>query len=62
MIVTYLLFGLLVIQSVMHYIERRDLYSRIMAKDLTDLSVQGKKVPSLENPILKAMKQHATRD
>lgn len=43
------LFGLIVFLEISHLIERRDLYNRIMAKDLTDFSANTKKVEIKES-------------
>lgn len=32
----YLLCGVVVLQAVMHYLERKDLYNRLMSKDLSE--------------------------
>jgi hypothetical protein len=34
--VTYLLIGVVVVQQVIHHFERKDLYNRIMSKNLTE--------------------------
>lgn len=34
--ITYVLIGVIVIQVVIHYAERKDLYDRIMAKDYAE--------------------------
>jgi hypothetical protein len=34
--IVYLLLGFIVFQSVIHYYERKDLYNRIMSKNLTE--------------------------
>lgn len=34
--IAYILCGVLVLQAVMHRVERRDLYNRIMSKNLTE--------------------------
>lgn len=39
----YLLIGLLVLEAIIHHFERRDLYNRIMSKDITDYKTAGKK-------------------
>lgn len=36
MIVVYILIGVIVFQSILHRIERKDLYNRIMSSDLRD--------------------------
>ena len=33
---TYLLMGIIIIQDLLHRVERKDLYSRIMCKDIND--------------------------
>lgn len=35
-VIIYALFGLLVFQQIIHHIERKDLYNRIMSKNLTE--------------------------
>lgn len=48
MIYTALIVSLMILafENFIHYRERKDLYSRIMAKDLTDYSIaEGKKRP-----------------
>lgn len=34
--ITYVLFGIIILQQIIHCFERRDLYSRIMSKSLTE--------------------------
>ena len=39
-----LLIAVIIIQAILHFIERRDMYNRLMAKDLTDYN-KGKNLP-----------------
>lgn len=34
--ITYALFGVIVIQQIIHHFERKDLYNRIMSKNLSE--------------------------
>lgn len=36
MIIVYILFGIIILQSAMHYKERKDLYNRLMCKDANE--------------------------
>ena len=47
--ITYILCGVIVLQYIIHYVERRDLYNRLMSRDLNDY--KGK-------PIQRAMSAH----
>lgn len=50
----YALAVYIIIREIMHYIERRDLYSRIMAKDLREYQSTKKDKPrSIRNTIYK---------
>ena len=49
---TIILFVIIIALSVLHYIERRDLYNRIMSYDLTDYQ-QGHKPPGKVNNFIK---------
>ena len=40
--IVYFLIVAIVIQSIMYYIERKDLYSRIMAKDLQEYKSESR--------------------
>lgn len=44
--IVYVLCGIIVIQSIFHRFERKDLYNRIMSKNLTEY--KGKKTLSAE--------------
>lgn len=39
-----ILIAIIILQSLLHFCERRDLYNRLMSKDLTDYN-QTKKIP-----------------
>lgn len=54
----------LIAQDISHAVERKDLYNRIMAKDLTDLNGQGKKSPGKSGNFIKQHldKIHQTND
>lgn len=51
-----ILITVIVIQSVIHFIERRDMYNRLMSKDLTEYKQSGspppKHVPSAHDRTL----------
>ena len=40
-----ILIAVIVLQSILHYCERRDLYNRIMSKDLSDYKKNDKNLP-----------------
>ena len=40
-----LMIAVIVLQFILHYCERRDLYNRIMSKDLTEYKQSDKKLP-----------------
>lgn len=44
-----LLIAVIIIQAIIHFIERRDMYNRLMAKDLTDYN-KGKNPPPKHIP------------
>lgn len=47
MIITYILAGIIVIQSVIYHFERKDLYTRLMCRDVSDYkNANGKNVKS----------------
>lgn len=41
MISEIILTGIIIVQAVLHYTERKDLYNRIMSKDYTEYSSQN---------------------
>lgn len=45
--IVYVLCGIIVIQSISHHFERKDLYNRIMSKNLTEY--KGKEPLSIES-------------
>ena len=49
--------AVILIQALLHYIERRDLYNRLMSKDLTEYKHSGnsspKSIPSAHDRVLK---------
>lgn len=47
MIAYYVLFGIIILQNIAHYLERRDLYNRIMSKNLTEY--KGEKCSSVHS-------------
>lgn len=58
-----ILIAVIVLQSLLHYRERRDLYNRLMSKDLTDYN-QSKKsppkaIPSAHERVLKRWRNKA---
>lgn len=53
-----LLLVIIVIIEIMHFIERRDLYNRIMSKDLTEYKQDKKPVGNIENIIKKNMRKN----
>lgn len=54
--VNIILSAVIVIQAILHYVERRDLYNRLMSKDLTEYKNSGnpppKSVPSAHDRTL----------
>ena len=40
-----ILVAIIIIQSILHFIERRDMYSRLMSKNLSDYKQADKKPP-----------------
>lgn len=54
--VDIILLAVIVLQTLLHYIERRDLYNRMMSKDLTEYKNSGnpppKTVPSAHDRVL----------
>jgi hypothetical protein len=55
--VDIILLAVILFQALLHYIERRDLYNRLMSKDLTEYKNSGnpppKSVPSAHDKVLK---------
>lgn len=55
--VDVILVAVILIQALLHYIERRDLYNRLMSKDLTEYKNSGspppKSVPSAHDKVLR---------
>lgn len=45
--ITYILCGVIVLQSIIHHFERKDLYNRIMSKNLAEY--KGKKCISVKS-------------
>lgn len=45
--IVYLLCGIIIVQSIFHHFERKDLYNRIMSKNLTEY--KGKKAVSVKS-------------
>lgn len=55
--IVYLLCGIIIVQSVFHHFERRDLYNRIMSKNLTEYKGKGLlPVKSAHRQVLKRWK------
>lgn len=52
---TIILFIIIISQSIMHYIERRDLYNRIMSQDLIDYNQRNNSPKKVGNFIKKNM-------
>jgi len=48
-----LLIGTIIVQEIMHRQERKDLYNRIMARDLTEYNNSGQKPQTIKNVIRK---------
>lgn len=53
-----LLAALIVFIEIAHFVERRDLYNRIMAKDLTEYHKEKKPPKQIENIIKKNMRKN----
>lgn len=47
--IVYLLCGVMAVQQILHYRERKDLYNRIMSKSFTEYKDEGK-TPSYSVP------------
>lgn len=45
MLLYVLLIAVIVIQAIIHFIERRDMYNRLMSKDLSDYHNNSGKIP-----------------
>ena len=59
----YLLLGFIVFQSVIHYCERKDLYDRIMSKNLTEYkSEPHQKVLSAHERVIKKWRKRGGED
>jgi hypothetical protein len=58
-VIIALLIGVIVVQHISHKQERKDLYNRIMARDLTEYKSDGK-VRSVKNIIRKNMEKRKT--
>ena len=50
MLLYVLLIAVIVIQAIIHFIERRDMYDRLMSKDLSDYHNSGKNPPKKHIP------------
>lgn len=48
----YVLCGVLVLQAVMHRVERRDLYNRIMSKNLAEYKDEHRSVKSAHRRVI----------
>lgn len=55
---TFLFLVIISIIEVVHFFERKDLYNRIMAKDLTEYQKDKKPVGKVENLIKKNMRKN----
>lgn len=53
--IIYVLCGVIVLQSVMHHFERKDLYNRLMSKSLSEY--KGGKVQSVQSAHDRAIKK-----
>ena len=55
--VNIILVAVIVIQALLHYVERRDLYDRLMSRDITEYKNSGnpppKAIPSAHDKVLK---------
>ena len=58
-----ILIAVIVIQSLLHYVERRDMYNRLMSKNLTDYKQSGtlppKHIPSAHSRVLQNWRDKA---
>ena len=61
-----ILIAIIVLQSLLHFCERRDLYNRLMSKDFTEYNQNHKpppkQVPSAHDRILKRWRNKAGDD
>lgn len=61
-----ILIAIIVLQSLLHYCERRDLYNRLMSKDFTEYNQTQKPppkhIPSAHDRILKRWRNKAGDD
>lgn len=57
MITEIILIAVIILQAFFHYLERRDMYNRLMSKNLTDYKQGGtpapKHIPSAHDTVLK---------
>lgn len=58
--IIYILCGVIILQSVIHYFERKDLYNRIMSKNLTEY--KGKKCISAKSAHDEVLKRWRGKD
>lgn len=49
MITEYILFGVIIVQCIVHYIERRDLCTRLMCRDVQEY--KGAKKKEVSSPV-----------
>ena len=52
MILVYVLCAIIVLQEILHRFERRDLYDRIMSRDLTEFKGESRKRVSKHREVL----------
>lgn len=59
----FALIAVIVVQSFLHFIERRDMYNRLMSRDLTEYKKGGAKppihIPSAHERVLKKWRDKA---
>lgn len=58
--ITYILCGVIVLQSIIHHFERKDLYNRIMSKNLTEY--KGEKCISAKSAHDRVLKRWRGKD
>lgn len=63
MILDIILIAIIVLQSIFHYYERRDMYNRLMSKNLTEYKQGGKPppkhIPSAHDRVLQKWRDKA---
>ena len=58
--IAYILCGVIILQSIIHHFERKDLYNRIMSKNLTEY--KGEKCPSIQSAHDRTIKRWRGKD